>query len=91
MYSNLPDAGTHLFHGLPIRWLQATLNTPPVTPYQGLDHFGLAVSGIDAIAAELGLSPKTIEDHRAQISAKTGTSGLAQLIELAGDPERAHA
>ena len=25
----------------------------PVTPYQGLDHFGLAVSGIDAIAADL--------------------------------------
>ena len=28
-------------------------NPPPVTPYQGLDHFGFAVSGIDAIAAEL--------------------------------------
>jgi catechol 2,3-dioxygenase-like lactoylglutathione lyase family enzyme len=26
---------------------------PPVTPYQGLDHFGLTVTGIDAIAAEL--------------------------------------
>ncbi len=26
---------------------------PPVTPYQGLDHFGLTVSGIDAVAAEL--------------------------------------
>ena len=29
------------------------VNPPPATPYQGLDHFGLAVSGIDAIAAEL--------------------------------------
>jgi lactoylglutathione lyase len=29
------------------------VNAPPTTPYQGLDHFGLAVSGIDAIAAEL--------------------------------------
>jgi catechol 2,3-dioxygenase-like lactoylglutathione lyase family enzyme len=29
------------------------VNAPPVTPYQGLDHFGLAVSGIDAVAAEL--------------------------------------
>ena len=29
------------------------VNTPPVTPYQGLDHFGLKVSGIDAIAADL--------------------------------------
>jgi lactoylglutathione lyase len=29
------------------------VNPAPVTPYQGLDHFGLSVSGIDAIAAEL--------------------------------------
>jgi lactoylglutathione lyase len=29
------------------------VNAPPTTPYQGLDHFGLAVSGIDAVAAEL--------------------------------------
>jgi len=29
------------------------VNPAPTTPYQGLDHFGLAVSGIDAIAAEL--------------------------------------
>ena len=29
------------------------VNPAPATPYQGLDHFGLAVSGIDAIAAEL--------------------------------------
>jgi lactoylglutathione lyase len=29
------------------------VNAPPVTPYQGLDHFGLSVSGIDALAAEL--------------------------------------
>jgi catechol 2,3-dioxygenase-like lactoylglutathione lyase family enzyme len=27
--------------------------SPPVTPYQGLDHFGLTVQGIDAIAADL--------------------------------------
>ena len=25
------------------------VNPPPVTPYQGLDHFGLTVSGIDAV------------------------------------------
>ena len=30
-----------------------SVNPPPVTPYQGLDHFGLAVSGVDAVAAEL--------------------------------------
>ena len=29
------------------------VNPAPLTPYQGLDHFGLAVSGIDAVAAEL--------------------------------------
>jgi catechol 2,3-dioxygenase-like lactoylglutathione lyase family enzyme len=29
------------------------VGAPPRTPYQGLDHFGLAVSGIDAVAAEL--------------------------------------
>jgi lactoylglutathione lyase len=29
------------------------VNTPPVTPYQGLDHFGLTVKNIDAVAAEI--------------------------------------
>jgi lactoylglutathione lyase len=29
------------------------VNGPPVTPYQGLDHFGLSVSGIDAVVNEL--------------------------------------
>jgi lactoylglutathione lyase len=29
------------------------VNPPPVTPHQGLDHFGLAVVDIDAVAAEL--------------------------------------
>jgi catechol 2,3-dioxygenase-like lactoylglutathione lyase family enzyme len=29
------------------------VNAPPTTPYQGLDHFGLTVKGIDAVAAEL--------------------------------------
>jgi lactoylglutathione lyase len=29
------------------------VNAAPTAPYQGLEHFGLAVSGIDAIAAEL--------------------------------------
>jgi FixJ family two-component response regulator len=48
------------------------------------DDFALLVRGLStkAIAAELMLSPKTVEDHRAQISAKTGTSGLAQLMAL---------
>ena len=29
------------------------VNPAPTTPYQGLDHFGLTVSCIDAVAAEL--------------------------------------
>jgi len=29
------------------------VNTAPVTPYQGLDHFGLTVTDIDAVAAEI--------------------------------------
>ena len=29
------------------------VNPPPLTPYQGLDHFGLTVTGIDAVVAEL--------------------------------------
>ena len=60
--------------------------TARLTPRER-EVFALLVRGLSskAIAAELQLSPKTVEDHRAQISAKTGTSGLAQLIELAGD------
>ena len=29
------------------------VNAPPTTPYQGLDHFGLTVKDIDAVAAEI--------------------------------------
>ena len=29
------------------------VNPAPTTPYQGLDHFGLSVSGIDAVVADL--------------------------------------
>jgi catechol 2,3-dioxygenase-like lactoylglutathione lyase family enzyme len=29
------------------------VNGPPATPYQGLDHFGLTVKDIDAVAAEI--------------------------------------
>ncbi|WP_176594034.1 response regulator transcription factor [Sphingobium sp. EM0848] len=36
------------------------------------------------IAAILGLSPKTVEDHRASVMGKTGVNGLAQLIALGG-------
>ena len=29
------------------------VNAAPKTPYRGLDHFGLAVTGLDAVVAEL--------------------------------------
>jgi catechol 2,3-dioxygenase-like lactoylglutathione lyase family enzyme len=31
----------------------SNVSPPPVSPYQGLDHFGLRVNGIDAVVAEL--------------------------------------
>lgn len=48
--------------------------------------FDLLVQGHPnkVVADRLGLSPKTIEDHRAAVIAKTGANGLAQLIALAG-------
>ena len=30
----------------------SNVNPPPVSPYQGLDHFGLRVNGIDAVVAD---------------------------------------
>lgn len=46
--------------------------------------FDLLVKGHSnkAIAAMLDLSPRTVEDHRAAVLAKTGTISLAQLVEL---------
>ena len=43
----------------------------PVTPYQGLDHFGLAVSGIDAIAADL--KKKGVKFTREPTTVRPGT------------------
>lgn len=47
------------------------VNPPPVTPYQGLDHFGLSVTGIDAIAAEL--KAKGVEFTREPTTVRPGT------------------
>jgi FixJ family two-component response regulator len=46
--------------------------------------FDLLVEGHPnkVVADRLGLSPKTVEDHRAAVLAKTGASGLAGLIAL---------
>ncbi|MEX2034941.1 MAG: VOC family protein [Xanthobacteraceae bacterium] len=46
------------------------VNTPPATPYQGLDHFGLTVTGIDAIAAEL--KAKGVEFTREPTTVRPG-------------------
>ena len=49
------------------------------------DVLGLLVRGYSnkAIAIELNISARTVDDHRAQISAKTGANSLAKLIALA--------
>jgi catechol 2,3-dioxygenase-like lactoylglutathione lyase family enzyme len=46
------------------------VNPAPATPYQGLDHFGLSVSGIDAIAAEL--KAKGVEFTREPTTVRPG-------------------
>jgi catechol 2,3-dioxygenase-like lactoylglutathione lyase family enzyme len=46
------------------------VNPPPVTPYQGLDHFGLTVSGIDAICADL--KAKGVEFTREPTTVRPG-------------------
>ena len=47
------------------------VNPPPTTPYQGLDHFGLTVSGIDAICADL--KAKGVEFTREPTTVRPGT------------------
>jgi len=42
----------------------------PTTPYRGLDHFGLLVSGVDAIAAEL--KAKGVEFTREPTTVRPG-------------------
>ena len=46
------------------------VNAAPTTPYQGLDHFGLLVSGIDAIAADL--KAKGVEFTREPTTVRPG-------------------
>jgi catechol 2,3-dioxygenase-like lactoylglutathione lyase family enzyme len=47
------------------------VNAPPTIPYRGLDHFGLSVTGIDAIAAEL--KAKGVEFTREPVTVRPGT------------------
>jgi FixJ family two-component response regulator len=48
------------------------------------DVLALLVRGYSskAIATELNISARTVDDHRAQISQKTGANSLAKLIAL---------
>ena len=46
------------------------VNAPPVTPYQGLDHIGLAVKDIDDVAA--GLKGKGVEFTREPYTLRPG-------------------
>ena len=46
------------------------VNPPPITPYQGLDHFGLTVTGIDAVVAEL--KAKGVEFTREPTTVRPG-------------------
>ena len=46
------------------------VNPAPTTPYQGLDHFGLTVTGIDAIVAEL--KAKGVEFTREPTTVRPG-------------------
>jgi lactoylglutathione lyase len=46
------------------------VNAAPATPYRGLDHFGLSVSGIDAIAADL--KAKGVEFTREPTTVRPG-------------------
>jgi catechol 2,3-dioxygenase-like lactoylglutathione lyase family enzyme len=46
------------------------VNPPPGIPYRGLDHFGLSVTGIDAIAAEL--KAKGVEFTREPTTVRPG-------------------
>jgi lactoylglutathione lyase len=46
------------------------VNPAPATPYQGLDHFGLAVTGIDEIAA--ALKRKGVEVSKEPLTPRPG-------------------
>lgn len=57
--------------------------TAMLTPREK-EVLGLLVRGYSskAIATELAISARTVDDHRAQISQKTGANSLAKLIAL---------
>ena len=56
------------------------VNAAPTTPYRGLDHFGLSVSGIDAIAADL--KAKGVEFTREPTTVRPGTRAAVLAISV---------
>src|SRR5947199_1188971 len=52
------------------------VNPPPATPYQGLDHFGLTVSGIYAVVADL--KAKGVEVTREPTAVRPGVLGATR-------------
>lgn len=62
--------------------------TAMLTPRER-EVLALLVRGLSskAIASELNISVRTVDDHRSQIAAKTGANSLAKLIAL-GDADR---
>jgi FixJ family two-component response regulator len=66
-----------------IRWQAVNAHIVTLTPRERevLEHI---VDGKTnkAIATTLGVSPRTLEIHRARILSKTGAEGLAELVRL---------
>src|SRR5260370_9871069 len=50
------------------------INAPPKTPYQGLDHCGLTLKDIDALAAEL--KAKAVESPKQPTTIRPGVRRL---------------
>ena len=74
------------------RWSQARRNAldrlAPLIPRER-EVLACLAQGLSnkMVAGELGLSPKTVEDHRAAIIAKTGATTVAALIALIREAE----
>ena len=66
---DLKLGGANIFIA-PVKDVDGT-NAPPTIPYRGLDHFGLSVTGIDAIAADL--KAKGVEFTREPTTVRPGT------------------
>jgi two-component system response regulator FixJ len=88
-YLEKPIEEQRLFDGLTeaVEWSErrrgAHARVGNLTPREW-DVFRLLTRGLSnkMIAATLNIKPKTVEDHRASIMAKTSSNSVAQLIEI---------